>query len=95
MYVWYLFLINPIWQRIIHYSLSFADYFLRKCVFLYTTLKWLLYEKKSEAFAVANRMVVEAMEKRYEQDLQKWNSTPIEKKTKKNKPVKVEFGVRM
>lgn len=29
-----------------------------------------LYEKKSEAFAVANRMVVEAMEKRYEQDLQ-------------------------
>ena len=54
-----------------------------------------LYEKKSEAFAVANRMVVEAMEKRYEQDLQKWNSTPIEKKTKKNKPVKVEFGVRI
>ena len=40
-------------------------------------------------------MVVEAMEKRYEQDLQKWNSTPIEKKTKKNKPVKVEFGVRI
>ena len=62
---------------------------------MYTTLKWLLYEKKSEAFAVANRMVVEAMEKRYEQDLQKWNSTPIEKKTKKNKPVKVEFGVRI
>ena len=30
-----------------------------------------LYEKKSEAFAAANRMVVEAMEKRYEQDLQK------------------------
>lgn len=54
-----------------------------------------LYEKKSEAFAVANRMVVEAMEKRYEQDLQKWNSTPTEKKTKKNKPVKVEFGVRI
>lgn len=25
-------------------------------------------------------MVVEAMEKRYEQDLQKWNSTPTEKK---------------
>ena len=54
-----------------------------------------LYEKKSEAFAAANRMVVEAMEKRYEQDLQKWNNTPIEKKTKKNKPVKVEFGVRI
>ena len=35
------------------------------------------------------------MEKRYEQDLQKWNSTPTEKKTKRNKPVKVEFGVRI
>lgn len=52
-------------------------------------------KKKSEAFAVANRMVVEAMEKRYEQDLQKWNSTPTEKRTKRNKPVKVEFGVRI
>ena len=39
-------------------------------------------KKKSEAFAAANRMVVEAMEKRYEQDLQKWNNTPIEKKNK-------------